>query len=213
MAEAAHPAEQFADLEQQREVAHLGIWVWLATEVLFFGGLFVAYMAYRIWYPAAFSAASAKTNILIGTINTAVLLTSSVFMAIGVRAAEEEQTRRLWRCLALTALLGVAFLGLKATEYAADYRDHLVPALDFRFDAPFERGAELFFLLYFVMTLIHAVHMSVGIAIVALFAVRARRGAFETGRHVPVAILGLYWHFVDLVWVFLYPLLYLNGRS
>ncbi len=209
----ARPAEQFASLDQQRDVAHAGMWVFLASETLFFGGLLAAYTVYRIWYPEGFAAASTKTDVVLGTINTAVLLTSSALMGAGVRVAEARGSGRAVGLLLLgTALLGLAFLGVKGTEYVKDAHDHLVPGYDFEFDERLRRGAELFFLLYFIMTGIHAVHLTVGILLVGAFAVRAWRGAFAD-RLEPVAIAGLYWHFVDLVWVFLYPLLYLNGRA
>lgn len=210
----ARPAEHFATLDQQEEVARLGMWVFLATEVLFFGGLFLAYAIYRARYPEAFAAAGEHTKIVIGTINTAILLTSSFIMALGVHAAEADKRRPLAICLLTTALLGVAFLVLKGFEYVGEYHEHLVPGLNFIFAGREASAAELFFLLYFIMTGLHALHMAIGVSLLLLFAWRARRGDFSgEGRHMPVTVLGLYWHFVDLVWVFLFPLLYLNGRA
>ena len=210
----ARPAEHFATLDQQEEVARLGMWVFLATEVLFFGGLFLAYAIYRARYPDAFAAAGEHTKVVIGTINTAILLTSSFIMALGVKAAEADRRRPLARYLLATALLGIVFLVLKGFEYAGEYREHLVPGLNFIFKARDASAAELFFLLYFIMTGLHAVHMAIGVCLLLIFAWRAKRGVFSgEGKHMPVTVLGLYWHFVDLVWVFLFPLLYLNGRS
>jgi cytochrome c oxidase subunit 3 len=208
------PAEQFASLHQEEEVAKLGIWGFLATEVLFFGGLFLAYGVYRYLYPGAFLAASRHTAIGIGTANTAILLTSSAAMALAVHAAEEGRRRRLFWCLLVTLLLGLSFIVLKGVEYAKDYHDHLVPAVNFAFEPPeLARGAQLFFFLYFFMTGVHAIHMSVGLAVIATLIWMNHKGRFSATYSTPVMVAGLYWHFVDLVWIFLYPLLYLGGRS
>ena len=205
-------AQQFEEAPQQRAAATLGMWIFLATEVMFFGALFFAYSIARYQFPAAFAAASRHTNIVLGTTNTAVLLTSSLFMALAVKCAEEDLRRATVALLALTGLLGLAFMGIKLTEYALDYRDHLVPAVNFAFDARYARGAKVFFGLYFATTALHLVHLSIGVALVATFAwrvARRRRNALAD----QVDIVGLYWHFVDIVWIFLYPCLYLVSRT
>ena len=205
-------AQQFDDLEQQRSAAQLGMWVFLATEVLFFGGLFLAYTVYRSAYPRDFAAASHHTEVLIGGINTAILLFSSTLMALAVRAAELRNRKGLIWLLLGTAVLGIAFMALKAVEYHKDWTDHLVPLFNFQWHEANPDHAQIFFWLYFAMTGLHAIHVTVGIILLLIFALVARFGKFTTGHYAPVEILGLYWHFVDIVWIFLFPLLYLAGH-
>jgi cytochrome c oxidase subunit 3 len=206
------PDAQFDDAAQQRDAASLGMWVFLATEMLFFGVLFFGYALARARFPGAFAAASRQTDLVLGTLNTAILLTSSFTMALAVRAAGLQSHRATALLLAGTAVLGVAFAGIKLTEYGIDYRHHLVPVLDFAFAQPHATGALLFFWLYFATTGLHLVHLSVGIVITLVFAWRAWR--MPTPRLAgQVEIGGLYWHFVDLVWIFLYPCLYLVART
>ena len=207
------PEPQFATMPQQAEAATLGIWVFLATEALFFSGMLLGYAVLRHAYPAGFAEASRETKIAIGSANTAILLTSSATMAWAVHAAEVGQRRLLVWLLAATAALGLVFLALKGIEYSQEYQEHLVPGLNFAFASPHAHAVELFYFLYFGLTGIHALHLSIGIAIVARVAARAWRGVFSPAYYTPVEITGLYWHFVDLVWIFLYPLIYLNGRS
>jgi cytochrome c oxidase subunit 3 len=204
--------EQFADASQQRDAAALGIWIFLATEMMFFGALFFAYAIARLHAPEAFAAASRQTNVVIGTANTAILLTSSFFMAWAVRSAAAGARKATAWLLVLTATLGILFAGLKLTEYAIDYRDHLVPLVNFAFDPRYLPGALVFYGLYFATTGLHLVHLTVGVAVVIALAWqvwRKRRNALTD--HVEVA--GLYWHFVDVVWIFLYPCLYLISRA
>jgi cytochrome c oxidase subunit 3 len=209
----AQPASQFADLRQQHEAAQLGIWAFLATEVLFFGGLIFAYAVCRFGYPADFAAAARHTRIVIGTANTAILLTSSFCVAWAVTAAKLREARVAAVLLSAAALMGVAFLGLKAVEYVLEYREHLVPGLDFVFAAPNARGAELFFLFYFIATALHGIHVLVGIVVLAAMARRAGQGAYCETYHAPLMVGALYWHFVDVVWIFLFALIYLPGRG
>jgi cytochrome c oxidase subunit 3 len=205
-------APHFADLEQQQEAGTLGMWIFLATEVMFFGGLFTAYAVYRHQHPDAFAEASRRLNLTLAAANTVVLLTSSLTMALAVHAARMGQRGLLNACLMLTALLGTGFLCIKAFEYHGDYLDHLVPGFAFD-DANWQnpRGAKLFLLLYYLMTAVHAVHLIVGIALMAVLTVLARRGSYGPNYHAPVEIGGLYWHFVDVIWIFLLPLLYMAG--
>ena len=205
-------AEQFDDLEQQHGAAKLGMWVFLATEVMFFGGLFLAYAVYRYLYPDTFTAASRHTEVILGGANTAVLLFSSALMALGVRASQLGRRRQLVRLLLATALLGIGFMMIKGFEYHKDFTDHLVPGANFLWHEANPRAAELFFWLYFAMTGLHALHVTVGIVLLLVLALLAGRGRFTNGNHMPVEIVGLYWHFVDIVWVFLFPLLYLAGH-
>jgi cytochrome c oxidase subunit 3 len=204
--------EQFDDFPQQRSAAQLGMWIFLATEVLFFGVLFSGYTVFRWLYPADFSAASHHTVIVIGGINTAILLFSSTLMALGVRAAELQNQKQLIWLLLATALFGIIFMILKGVEYYKDWSDQLVPVLNFNWHQVNAGHAEIFFWLYFAMTGLHAIHVTVGICIMLILALLAWRGKFTTGHFTPVEIAGLYWHFVDIVWIFLFPLLYLAGH-
>ena len=209
----ARASFQFADLRQQHEVAQLGMWTFLATEVLFFGGLILAYAVYRFGYPADFAAAARQTKIVIGAANTAILLTSSFLVAWAVAAARLAAARAAAILLSSAALLGVVFLALKGLEYSQEYREHLVPGIDFAFASEHARGAELFFMFYFIATGLHAIHVLVGIGVLAVIARQARRRAYSAKYHAPITVAGLYWHFVDVVWIFLFALIYLPGRS
>ena len=215
MADVAHHpalAHQFDSLGQQTEAATLGMWVFLVTEVLFFGGLFLTYTVYRSFYPAAFSAASHELDILLGGINTAVLITSSLTMALAVHAAQLGQRRLLMIFLVVTMVLGTVFLGIKAVEYYHKFAEHHVPGATFQFEREHQRHAQIFFSLYFIMTGLHAIHMIIGIGVLLVMWIWAWRGRITTDYAGPIEISGLYWHFVDIVWIFLFPLLYLIGR-
>lgn len=205
-------APHFADLQQQHEAATLGMWVFLATELMFFGGLFTAYVFYRQQYPDEFAAASRKLNLTFGGINTIVLLTSSFTMALAVHAAQLGRRGRLTVLLGLTAILGAAFLVIKAFEYHGDYLDDLVPGLAFE-ESAWEKpaGVKLFLLLYYLMTGVHGLHLIAGIALLTVLAAFAGQGRFTPEHHAPVEVGGLYWHFVDVIWLFLLPLLYMVG--
>ncbi len=211
--------EQFETLERQHEAAALGMWLFLVTEVLFFGTLFLGVGVYRYQYAEAFEAASARLNWIIGGTNTVVLLVSSLMMVLAVHHARHGDRPRLARSLWLTAVLGGVFMVLKGLEYYLDYRDNLIPG--WRFDpgewvrdgleANQVPQVELFLLFYWIMTGTHALHMTIGIAVVIVLAVLARRGTFSAEYYAPVDVAGLYWHFVDTVWIFLLPMLYLLG--
>jgi len=211
---AHHPAlaHQFDSLAQQKEAATLGMWVFLVTEVLFFGGMFATYAIYRAWYPEAFAAASHELDVLLGTINTVVLITSSLTMALAVHAAQLGQRRVVLWFLAGTMVLGAVFLGIKSVEYYHKFAEHHVPGPGFQFEREYFRHAQLFFSLYFLMTGLHALHMVIGIGIMLVMFWWAWRGTITADYYSPIEISGLYWHFVDIVWIFLFPLLYLIGR-
>jgi cytochrome c oxidase subunit 3 len=208
-----HPRLQhhFDSLEQQLYASTFGMWVFLVTEVLFFGGLFMAYILYRIWYPEMFVAASHHLNIPLGAVNTAVLIGSSLTMAYAVNAAQRgAKPREQVAWLLGTMFLGAVFLGIKVVEYGDKFEHHLVPGASFLFDKPeFQQTAQIYFSLYFALTGLHATHMIVGMVIMAVIARMAAKGEFTAEWYTPVEIMGLYWHFVDLVWIFLFPLLYL----
>jgi cytochrome c oxidase subunit 3 len=258
------PAHHFEDLGQQHEAATLGMWAFLATELMVFGGLFTGYTVYRVAYPEAFEAGSQKLNVWYGGVNTLVLLTSSLTMAMAVWAVQVGRRELLTAFLAATVALGAAFLVIKGFEYYSDYQDGLMPFIpgNFRDDVwhprrekepaeekgglndndaivgpetkqavegrdpnldpgrgrfpietyvPFSDRVRLFFALYYIMTGLHALHLIIGITWLSVLAFLSRRGLFDTEYNYPVEVAGLYWHFVDVIWIFLLPLLYLVG--
>jgi cytochrome c oxidase subunit 3 len=241
---AHHQALQhhFDTMPQQKEAAVLGMWVFLLTELLFFGGLFVAYMIYRVWYFDAFAEASRSLDLFWGGLNTAVLIGSSLTMAMAVRCAQTNKRQATVTWLILTMILGTVFLGVKVIEYADKFEHHHVPGANFVWAAehpstplgaspatpPAEGGAEhrplslspeqlqqttqLYFSLYFTMTGLHALHMIIGIGLMGVITGMAWKGRFDAEYYTPVELSGLYWHFVDIVWIFLFPLLYLVER-
>ncbi len=219
----------FETEEQQREAGTFGMWLFLLTEIMFFGGLFFAYLLYRNWYYPAFAVASNQLSIPLGTANTAILITSGFCMALGVWAAEVRKRGLLVLMLVLTTFFGVAFLGVKYVEYHEKWEKHHIPGAHFdisEFVNPAAHGikdeqplppdmaqrTQVFFSLYFAMTGMHALHMIIGIGILFWLTYRAHRGEFSSGYVAPIENFGLYWHFVDIVWLFLFPLLYLINR-
>jgi cytochrome c oxidase subunit 3 len=202
--------EQFEEMPQQKEAATLGMWAFLATEVLFFGGMFMSYITYRTSYPHAFSEASHHTIVLFGTVNTAILLTSSFTMALAVHAARENNIKWLFRFLVITVAFALAFLAVKGLEYSEDLKEHLWPGPHFRPELPPQ--AQIFWVLYWIMTGVHALHVTVGIGLLSTMAWMTSRRKFSDAYYTPVEMSGLYWHFVDIIWIFLYPLLYLIQR-
>ncbi len=202
-------AHHFDDLLQQQEAASLGMWVFLATEIMFFGGLFVGYTVYRFLYPEAWAAGSHLTQLWLGSINTVVLIGSSLTMALAVYFAQHGKRELLILFLILTIVLGAAFLGIKFLEYYHKYEEHHIPGYDFRYPGELAHQVALFLVFYFFMTGMHALHMIIGIGLLATLIVRAWRKEFSPEYSSPVEITGLYWHFVDIIWIFLFPLLYL----
>ena len=211
---AAPPAPEARPLHERTETAELGMWVFLATEVLFFGGVFVAYGYGRLLHPEGWTLAARHTDIVLGTINTGVLLTSSCAVALAVAAAEHRRGRWVARLLWATVALGVVFIVLKGIEWRHDGQQGFFPGPGFALaDVPGAApGAELFFVVYFIATGLHAVHLTIGVCLLATFAVGAGRGR-AWARPPRLQVAALYWHFVDGVWIFLWPLLYLVGRS
>jgi len=206
-------AHQFDDYEQQKEASTIGMWLFLATEILFFGGLFLGYTVYRGMYPAAYGEASRHLDIVLGTINTGVLLCSSLTMAMAIHEAQVGNRRLVILFLIITMILGAAFLGIKFYEYYQKYVEHLIPGAGFVWEGPDSTHASLFFIFYFVMTGMHAVHMIIGLGVMTVMVILTTRGKFNSIYYSPLELSGLYWHFVDIVWVFLFPLLYLVERS
>lgn len=210
-------AHQFDDAVQQREATTVGMWVFLVTEIMFFGGLLLAYFIYRATYPKEFLYASHELDPTVGTINTCVLLVSSLTMALAVHAAQEGKRKSQVAYILTTMILGATFLVVKGFEYASKFEHHLVPGASFQFHSahPIDNpGApEIFFSIYFALTGLHAFHMIIGLGIMTWLLVKAMRGRFTPEYYNPVEVSGLYWHFVDIVWIFLFPLLYLIDRS
>ncbi len=211
------PAElkhHFDDIEQQRESSTLGMWIFLLTEIMFFSGMFGAYTVYRNWYPDAFSAASRYMNVTLGGVNTLVLITSSLTMVLAVRSAQLGAKKMLILFLVLTLVLGCVFLGIKYVEYHEKWVDHHIPGPGFQFeDSQYFHQAQILFFLYFALTGMHAIHMIVGAGLLITLIAMASRNRFSARWYTPVDMIGLYWHFVDIVWIFLFPLLYLIGRT
>jgi cytochrome c oxidase subunit III len=208
-----HPEEQYATLAQQGETAQLGMWVFLATETLFFGALIFTYFAYRIAFPDEVAHAAKDAVLWCGTLNLALLLTSSLTMVLAINAAAQGRPREAARWLLATAGLGALFLGVKGYEYYRDYDDQVVPALNFLVKPGEAPVGELFWVFYFIATGLHAIHLSTGIGLVLYMFWRVRRGDITPVYYAPIEVVGLYWSFVDTVWLFLYPTIYLAGRS
>jgi cytochrome c oxidase subunit 3 len=210
-----HPNLQhhFEDLEQQHEASTLGMWLFLVTEVMFFGGLILAYTLYRIWYPTAWALGSEELNIYLGGFNTVVLIGSSLTMALGVRAAQTGAQRATVGWLLFTIALGLTFLVVKFFEYREKFEKLHVPGPNFRFEGPESPHVQIFFSLYFALTGVHALHMIIGVGLMSTLTVMAYKKRFTPEWYTPVELGGLYWHFVDIVWIFLFPLLYLVDRS
>ena len=201
----------FYSMEQQLEASTLGMWVFLVTEIMFFGGMFMAYILYRFLYPEAFVEGSNHLNVALGALNTGVLICSSLTMVLAVRAAQVGSRSGQIVNLVLTIVLGSVFLVVKYFEYADKFEHHLVPGPYFDMTLPNAAQQQLFFSVYFMLTGVHAAHMVIGIGIMAVILFMAVRGRFSPSYYTPVEISGLYWHFVDIVWIFLFPLLYLLG--
>ena len=203
----------FETVEQQRDASTLGMWFFLVQEIMFFGGLFLAYTLYRTKFPEAFAEGSHHLDITLGCFNTAVLIASSFTMAMAVHAAQAGQSsRRIVMFLILTLVLGLTFLGVKVVEYEHKWAHHLVPGFNFHYEGPHAGPVQIFFGLYFTMTGMHALHMIIGAGLLVWMIIRAQNGEFSPRYNTPVELMGLYWHFVDIVWIFLFPLLYLLGR-
>jgi cytochrome c oxidase subunit 3 len=232
----------FADEEQQRNAASLGMWWFLGTEIMFFGGMFCGYLIYRRWYFPEFAVASKSLSLPIGTFNTTVLICSSLTVAQAVRAAQLGKRRLQVRMLLLTLVFGLAFLGIKAKEWGDKYREHHIPTFDYNViggegdlikghekmlgldqlqnvpakrrvrEMEIQRHTQVFYSLYFALTGMHALHMIVGVGIFTVITWMAWKGRFTPQYHTPLEIAGLYWHFVDIVWIYLFPLLYLIDR-
>ena len=188
------------------------MWIFLGTELMLFGGLFTVYTVYRTVYPAGFAEGSRHLDLVYAGPNTAVLLISSLTMALAVRASQLGQRRRLIQYLIGTAALGTLFMAIKGAEYYKHFQEGMMPGIVWHYDGANTGAVQMFFVAYFVMTGLHAVHLLIAIGIVLTVAILARRNRpLRPERHAPVEMVGLYWHFVDMIWTFLLPLLYLFG--
>jgi cytochrome c oxidase subunit 3 len=205
-------AHHFEDLDQQHDTASLGMWTFLLSEIMFFGGLFACYLIYRVRFPEAYIQASHHLDVTLGTTNTAVLIVSSLTMALAVHSAQLGKRKLIVAWMGATMALASVFLAIKGYEYAHKFHEHLFPGPGFAYRGTPEADTELFFVLYFAMTGLHALHMVVGIGVMAVIATRAWRGMYTRENYFGVEVTGLYWHFVDMIWIFLFPLLYLVGR-
>lgn len=207
------PETQYTTLAQQGEVAQLGMWVFLATETLFFGALIFTYYLYRISYPEAIAEAAKDAVLWCGSVNIGLLLTSSLTMVLAINAAAQGRREAAAGWLLATIGLGLCFLGVKGYEYAADYSDHVVPGLNFALKPGQKPMGELFWVYYFVATGLHAIHVTTGLGLLLYIFWRLRRGGITAAYYAPIEVVGLYWSFVDTVWIFLYPTIYLAGRT
>ena len=210
----------FETTDQQADAAGFAMWIFLLTEIMFFGGLFCAYLVYRASYYQAFVEGSQKMNIWLGATNTAVLICSSLSMALGVRAAQMGKPKLMAVLLLITIVFGCGFLGIKAVEYHEHWVNHEFPGPNFHFEtgdpahpATDPVHTEIYFSLYWAMTGLHALHMIIGVGLVTWIIIAGLGGAYSRSYFTPVENVGLYWHFVDLVWIYLFPLLYLISKK
>ncbi|MCK6543577.1 cytochrome c oxidase subunit 3 family protein [bacterium] len=207
----AHLAHHFSDVEQQKESAKLGMWFFLLTEVLTFGGLFCAYAIYRAWYPEMFSIAHQQLNVTMGTINTIVLITSSLTMALAIRNMQLNDKKGTITMLLLTFLFAGTFMVIKYFEYTHKIHLGQLPGKFYTFDGINASNPHIFFSIYFAMTGLHGIHVMIGMILIAWLMYKTSKGAFSSEYYTPIEMTGLFWHLVDLIWIFLFPLFYLIG--
>ena len=203
--------KQFDNLEQQRETANLGMWVFLGTELMFFGGVFLAFTIYRLMYPRAFAEAAGHLDLLTGSINTFILLTSSFLFSMAISAFEVRRRALTFLLLGFAVMLGLAFLGIKGFEYLKDWHSGLFPGPSFFYDRSNRDQVQLFFVLYFIATGLHALHLLIAVALTLALMALVMLSWFRPRREVAIGVFGLYWHFVDFIWVFIFSLFYLLG--
>jgi cytochrome c oxidase subunit III len=199
----------FSSLARQNEAMRLGMWLFLATEILLFAGLFTGYAVYRFEFPLAFAACSRHLELTLGTVNTVVLITSSLTVALAIHFARSNRPRAAAICLGITLLFALAFLGIKAVEYTAHFHEKSLPGKYYAFEEVKIPGAAMFFSLYFMMTGLHGLHVVIGMSVLSWLTWRTLQGRYTSRYYTGLELGGLYWHLVDLVWIFLYPLLYL----
>ena len=203
---------QFDDARQQFDAAKLGMWAFLATEILLFGGLFCVYFFYRAQYAPGFVAASRHTDVALGTVETIVLITSSLTMALAIRAVRMNRTRAVSMLLISTIVLGGIFIAIHAREYVTEFHEHLFPGQEFDAGLASVAGTQLFFLLYYATTSLHGLHVCIGIGTLTILQIQHAHRRFDTAYYTPLELGGLYWHLIDIVWIFVFPLFYLVQR-
>lgn len=201
----------FSDANQQLESARLGMWLFLLTEILLFGGLFCFYAIYRAWYPEMFVNAHQYLDVTMGAVNTVVLITSSVTMALAIRSIQLNRKKATVTLLVVTIILAAVFLVIKYFEYSHKFHLGQLPGKFYTFDGIEGSNPHVFFSVYFLMTGLHGIHVLGGIGVISWLVARTNRGDFSSEYYTPVELTGLYWHLVDLIWIFLFPLLYLIG--
>jgi cytochrome c oxidase subunit III len=206
---ASHVQHHFVDSEQQFDSAKLGMWIFLVTEILFFGGLFVAYIVYRAWNPDLFTKASVELNTLLGAANTAVLIFSSLTMALAIREIQLDRVKRSIMYLSITIICAFFFMVVKYFEYTHKFEVGIFPGAGYTYTGIDDPQANIFFSIYYMMTGLHGIHVIIGIGLITWLIVKAQRGAFSSAYYTPIEITGLYWHLVDIIWIFLFPLFYL----
>lgn len=199
----------FVDAEQQFDAAKMGMWIFLVTEILFFGGLFAAYIVYRLWYPELFTLASEELDTILGTVNTVVLIGSSFTVAMAIKSAQLNKNRNIIIYLGITLALAATFMVIKYFEWTHKFHLGIFPGEFYSFEGIEHPQANVFFSLYYLMTGLHGIHVVVGIGLMVWLLLRSRKGHFNSEYYTPVEITGLYWHLVDIIWIFLFPLFYL----
>lgn len=204
-----HLQHHFVDSDQQFESAKMGMWIFLVTEILMFGGLFLAYIVYRSWYPELYLEASTELNAFWGTVNTVVLIGSSLTVAMAIRSAQLNQIRGLIINLWITIGLALTFMVIKYFEYSEKIAKGIAPGTYYTYDGLEHEKANIFFSIYYMMTGLHGIHVTIGIGLMIWLVIKAKKKVFHSGYYTPVEITGLYWHLVDIIWIFLFPLLYL----
>ncbi|MCC5933612.1 MAG: cytochrome c oxidase subunit 3 family protein [Candidatus Cyclonatronum sp.] len=207
--ENAHVQHHFRSSDQQFSSSKLGMWLFLFTEVMFFGGLFVAYIIYRAWNPELFTMAATELSTVLGGINTVVLIGSSLTCALAIRAAQTNNQKMIVNYLLVTIVLATVFLVIKYFEYTAKFEVGILPGGMYTFEGIDHPKASVFFSIYYMMTGLHGIHVIIGIGLMIWLVVKARAGAYSSAYYTPVEITGLYWHLVDIIWIFLFPLMYL----
>jgi cytochrome c oxidase subunit 3 len=211
---ALRPEIQYATLEQQGDTAQLGMWVFLVNETLFFGALIFTYFVYRIAYSDEFAEAAKDAVLWCGTANLVILLTSSLTMVLAINSAAQGERRKMIWWLIATAVLGAVFLLIKGYEYYLDFQSKVVPVINFEIKPGQGRAGQLFWVFYWVGTGLHAIHLIIGLGLVLYMLLwRIRQGKITPAYYAPLEVVGIYWSFVDAVWLFLYPSIYLVGRS
>lgn len=211
MGQSKYLAHHFTDLEQQSDSAKLGMWLFLLTEILLFGGVFVFYAIYRAWHPEMFMNANEHLDVTLGTINTIVLIVSSLTVALAIRNMQLDQRKECMRNLLITIALAGVFLVIKYFEYSHKIHLGMLPGKFYTFEGIEGTNPHIFFSVYFLLTGIHGLHILIGMSLLTWMFLKVKKGHFSSSYYVPIENVGLYWHLVDLIWIFLFPLLYLIG--